>query len=142
MTSSTKRELRCRRFDINVRRQLVKRQQKKEKTKSIKRFTTPLSFPLAAAMSVGAIQMGETSDEVQVEENGGWVAGRGAPRSLPPGTPPRHKLLFLYLHFADVISRTNTLHVWQWRVKHWGRWWWGGGPTKFFPVAFFFSFCF
>lgn len=45
---------------------------------------TPLSFSVAAAaaaaaMSLGAIQMGETSDKVGAEQNGGWVAGRRAP---------------------------------------------------------------
>lgn len=69
---------------------------------------TPLSIPLAAAaMSVGAIQMGETSDKAWAEEDGGGV-GRGAPGSLPPGAPPRHKPLFLFSHFADVIRRTKA----------------------------------
>lgn len=75
LTPSTKREPRRPPLDINVRRQLVKRQRKKnKKLKSIKRFMTPLSIPLAAAaMSVGAIQMGETSDKARAEEDGGGV---------------------------------------------------------------------
>lgn len=42
---------------------------------------TPLSIPLAAAaMSVGAIQMGETSDKARAEEDGrGWGLVEGPP---------------------------------------------------------------
>lgn len=40
---------------------------------------TPLSFPAAATVLVGTIQMGETSDKVRAEQNEGWVAGRGPP---------------------------------------------------------------
>lgn len=46
---------------------------------------TPLSFLAAAAVLVGAIEMGQTSDKVRAEQNGGWGAGPGAPGSLPPG---------------------------------------------------------
>lgn len=56
LTPSTKREPRRPRLDINVRRQLVKKATKKiKKMKSIKRFMTPLSIPLAAAAAVMSV---------------------------------------------------------------------------------------